>query len=373
MPSGLSARERVLRALAIEEVDRVPVLFWGVDPFTERWMAREPSYAPLLDLIRRECEIKRQWWPTLREGQLFYSGIPVTVAVRRHMVNGLIGLESIVQTPLGELRSVRRQVPRTCIEAQIESYIKDEGDVEKFRSLPYAPLQPDVRSYFTAEAELGTCGVVTHRVLTPLGLVCQLVDGETLSVWTRTARPLVVKLLEEAAERIGAYLRHLLENGVKPVFILEGAERATPPMMSPKDFAEFAAAYDRPLLALLRSHGAKAIVHCHGNLRQVLGEIAATAPDGLHPVEEPPFGDTRLEEARRICGGKVCLVGGLQIAEMYDRGEAEIRERIRDIRSRIDVTAGFILTTSATPYEVPLRATTLRNYAAAIEEIRAKQ
>ena len=95
------------------------------------------------------------------------------------------------------------------------------------------------------------------------------------------------------------------------------------------------------------------------------------APNGLHPVEEPPSGDVRLEEVKSAIGATTCIVGGLQIAEMYDAGPEEIAERVRDVLRRVEARRGFILTTSATPYEVPLRDRTFHNYVAAIEEARA--
>ena len=367
----LSSRERIMRALDRREVDRVPMLFWGVDPFTDGLMAREPSYARLLTFIRDNCDVKRRWLPNLPQGGLFYSGAPVETARHRGTVGGMISLETVLKTPKGELRATTQTVPNTSVEARIESYVKDEEDLARFLSLPYAPARPDLKSYFAIDHELGERGVVTHRVSTPLGLVGAIVDRNILSIWTVTARDTVLRLLHLCHERIEAYLLYLLENGVKPVFVLEGSESATPPMMSPADFEEFVVQFDAPLVRLIQEHGAKVLVHCHGNLRKVLPMLKKLAPNGLHPVEEPPSGDVRLEEVKSAIGATTCIVGGLQIAEMYDAGPEEIAERVRDVLRRVEARRGFILTTSATPYEVPLRDRTFHNYVAAIEEARA--
>ena len=284
----LSSRSRIMRALDLQEVDRVPMLFWGVDPFTDGLMAREPSYARLLTLIKDNCEVKRRWFPRIPEGSLFYSGTPVEMAQRCTTEDGMISRVTVLKTPKGELRATTQAVPNTSVEACIESYVKGEEDLARLLSLPYAPVRPDLKGYFALDRELGERGVVTHRVSTPLGLVESLVDRTILSIWTVTARDTVLSLLHLCRDRIEAYLRYLLENGVKPVFILEGSESATPPMMSPVDFEEFVVRFDVPLVRLIQEHGAKVLVHCHGNLRKVLPMLQRLAPNGLHPVEEPP-------------------------------------------------------------------------------------
>jgi len=112
-------------------------------------------------------------------------------------------------------------------------------------------------------------------------------------------------------------IEYLLARGVRGVYGFSGEEYAAPPLLSPRDFHEFATQPEREILDLIHCHGCLVHVHCHGPMDAILEDFVEMGADCLHPIEAPPLGDMPLAEAKRRIGGQVCLEGNIQIGDIY--------------------------------------------------------
>ncbi len=358
----MTPKQRITSALRLEEVDRIPLMLWGLDPYSP---PSDPSYRRLLEYIKENVEIKRRWSPA--GGGMFFSAAKVDVRSETKVMDGVPVRESVIQTPKGPLKSISRPVPGTSASAEIKRYISSREDIDRFLSLPYEPVNPDVSSFFSVSEELGDRGVVTMRTSDPMGVIGGIFDPEDFVLTCLLETEIIKALLDTMFQRIFSYYKRILEGGARPIFIILGPEYITPPLLPPEYFDILVLEYDRRLISLIHEYDCLVIVHCHGNLGQVLEKFVEMGTDGLHPVESPPMGDVTLAEAKRRVGDRICFVGNIQIGDMFDCTPQEIAQKCRQVIRDGGKDSGLILSTTATPYETPLSERTFQNYRKLVE------
>ena len=140
------------------------------------------------------------------------------------------------------------------------------------------------------------------------------------------------------------------------MFRIIGPEACTPPYMPPAMFREFVVDYDRPLIDRIHRAGQLARVHCHGRIAEVTDLILGMEPDGLDPIEEPPGGDIALEDAKRILGQSMCLMGNIQESLFELHTPEDVRREVRRVLEIGKPGGRFVLLPTATPITVPLPA-----------------
>jgi len=154
---------------------------------------------------------------------------------------------------------------------------------------------------------------------------------------------------------------------VGPVIGLIGEELATPPLLSPKDFAEFVGQYDKRLIDLAHRYGCIVRIHCHGNLGAVLDTFLDMGVDALHPVETVPLGDITLEEFRRRVGNRIVVKGNIQVGDLYTRSKEKIVAMCRETIRVAGKDGALILAPTASPYLPVLTDRVFENYKAMID------
>jgi uroporphyrinogen-III decarboxylase len=143
-----------------------------------------------------------------------------------------------------------------------------------------------------------------------------------------------------------------------------GPEYASPPYLPPRLFREYVVPYVTPMVAAIRRYGGFARVHCHGRVKAILDDIAATGCMGLDPIEPPPQGDVELSYVRERYGQQMVLFGNLEASDIEFLPTPEFAHKIE--RALREGTAGsghgFVLMPSACPYGRQLPELALRNY-----------
>ncbi|MFC2076789.1 uroporphyrinogen decarboxylase family protein [candidate division KSB1 bacterium] len=362
----MTGRERILAALKREPHDRPTVMLWGLDPVTAGWMADFPSYRPLLDLIEDRVEFKIKW--SIDRSTFFSEDVPIQVEVARDGEDRKITTTRIT-TPRGPISQQVKDVAGTMAGATINYYIENDDDLDRWLSIPYVPFRPPVERFFELDRAAANRGIVTCRFPDPVGMISELFHPEDFLVRAITEPDRMKRLLDRAYLLIDGVVTHILKEGARPVLIFEGPEVATPPMLSPKQFDWMVTPYLQNLIAKAHVSGCLVIVHCHGNLDAVLERFADMGADAIHPVEAPPSGDITPAEFVKRVGQKLSMVGNIQIdALLHGQPEdmaAQVRKLIRDGNS----ANGLLISTTATPYEIPLSELTLNNYRALIDTV----
>ena len=357
----MTPHQRMLAAIRGEPVDRLPVATYNCHPFSWGKHREWPEYAPILDAVRRTgagvlCKVRGR-----RRGGLPEPEVTETVKDGHRVSTWALA------TPAGALQRVvvaPPDQPARCV----EPYVKDDKDIERLLSLTPGPARWDVQPVVDACAEIGQAGLAYVDYTDPFGWVVALFEQEDLLIRIHTDPAPIITLIEWAFDRVRDELAALLDALVPtraPVLLYTcGPEYATPPLMSPATFAKVITPYQGPLVAMIHERGLAASMHCHGRVRQVLGEAVKCGFDVLEPIEPPTQGDITLGELRQAAGDRLCLMGHVQDQELYTGTPERMRDHVAHIVDTIGRGTRFIATPTCTPFAFPPPVRYVENYIA---------
>jgi uroporphyrinogen-III decarboxylase len=357
-----TSKKRLLAALSGRPVDHVPVfLHIPVHPVgdtfipapihgsaePELWRQEDPAYRRLAGRIYNYCDHLYWWRPQCLHNESFW--IPKSRCVVRKDKQGT---KTVTETDV----ALKDRTLRKVVSAEegvgyswvIEPFCKTVDDAKALFAREWERVEAGVEDFFELSELLGDHGLMWICIPSPIMTVCRLFDPSEFLLFTHTDREFIHEMLSEAARRIEKQLACLLEMGIGPVYRFLGAEHATPPLMGPKDFEDFVVRYDQPLIERVKKHGHFVGVHCHGNIRYVLGRFAEIGVDQLDPVEVLPDGDLTIEEARRIAGDSLTITGNIQFRELLEFTPEQMKQRVKDL-IRAAGPRRLIVSTTAVP------------------------
>lgn len=361
----MNAKERIMRTLNGFGTDRVPVYtmipfaldgqsfipgpFHGYSDYDD-WRMRDKFYNKIVKRMQQECDNFFVWRPSCMNAQNLFipdkyvKSIDIEakegVAQRRFMVDA--GGKTLCKT-----EGYKKGTGHTWV---TEHFCKSADEALSLLELDYE--KPDCQSgeLKSIKNDLGERGVVWVTIPSPILAVCRLFDPQDFLLIYALEPQKIKVLMDTAAQRIKENLISILESGECDIVRFGGAEHATPPLMSPKDFDALVFNYDKPLMDICASYGAKIAVHCHGNIKHALERFSQMGVDQTDPVESAPFGEVTLTQARKITNSKITLTGNIQFSELVNENMEYIKKRVDGIIRKAGKKR-LIVTTSATPLE----------------------
>ena len=371
----MNRRERLMRTLRGEAVDRPPVCFYELngldenpddpDPYN---IFNHPSWLPLIALTRQKTD------RIVMRGAAFQD-------VQPDPIEDLSRFETWEETdPEGSHRYTRRTIrigQRTLTSLTrrdqnldtvwtLEHLLKNSNDLRTFLDLPAPHFsgRVDPANILQAEAALGDTGIVMLDTPDPLCLAASLFHLADYTIAALTEPGLFHRLLDRFAGALYPQVQAIAERLPGRLWRIYGPEYASPPYLPPRLFREYVVEYARPVVQSIQSTGGYARLHCHGRLKAILEDIISMDVDGLDPIEPPPQGDLSLGEVRRRCGERVVLFGNIEVAEIEtlppDRFENRVRQSLADGIS--EAGSGFVLMPSACPIGRVLSDQAVANY-----------
>lgn len=244
-------------------------------------------------------------------------------------------------------------------------WIQSEKDLEAFLEMPVLrPAEPDLEALRQKEAEVGDHGLPYAEVVDPFSIVCNLFPTETFYIKIFTDPEPIERLIALAQERVLASLETLCREAGCPFIIrFIGAEMAAPPFLSRQDFLHFAAGFYREASQLTSRYGIPRAVHCHGPVREIMGDIWEMGYDFLEPFEPSPRGNVNIADALGAAKGRGIVFGGIDDVLLQTGSSEDVRamvERCLDEARRMG--GPYILSQSATPFFDPLHDRTETNF-----------
>lgn len=355
---SLSSRERILRCIRREAIDRVPISTYELSGWNENaWENKEPSYARLMDAIREYTDCIEMCDPYLDTGpdpncetETWREGISVFTRRTYHAKD----------RDLTALYRVDEGVHTTWT---IQHPLEDIGDIDAYLSLPDRTPRFDYGEFSRRRDRLGGRGVMMVSIGDPICQAANLFEMGTLLVHAITVPEKIRYLLDALHERQMHELRDILKNDMRDVlFRICGPEYATPPYLPPARFHDLVTAYLIPICREIREAGGIPRIHCHGKIGRVLDEFMLTCAEGLDPIEPPPDGDIGLAEVKKRCGDRFCLFGNIELRELETAEPDRIDHLVRRAMEEAKDGGGFVLMPTSAPLNVPLSARTRENY-----------
>ena len=379
----MTSKERLMTVLQHKIPDRVPVSTydmtgWHYDPrdavmqendlnayvkreisytYLTGWWNSEPSYAPLMSYLRQKADC------------LYMTDVPMQnayVARNTHIEQKREGKSTFTRitltTPKGDLTQLFRVDDGVYTVWELEHRIKDERDIEKYLSIPYEPVDPDVSHVFEQEKFLGDRGIMLIDIPDPIVEVFGLFSMQDFLMFSYSEEDLMKKMLDKAFEEQYHFLDTILKKRVGPLFRFSGPEVCCPPYLPNSFFEKYVVPYDKRLVSLIHEYGQYARIHAHGKVKTVLPYMLDMEVDAIDPVEAPPSGDCSIAEAKAICGNRITLFGNVQLKDLERMSDKEMRETMIRLMEEGKPNGNFVVLPTATPLNVPLSPRTEENF-----------
>ena len=362
----MTPRERLLRSLRGETVDRVPLDLSGlryesVDALSN---IQDPLQRRLAERAGGHMHFEMTT-PSHTNRYLMTPGQRIR-SESRTLPNGHRRTEGVIDTPKGELTIVTDYDPglRT---GWTEKYpVESMADIEKIRSVPWERppgVKPPVPG--PRPADFDQRGIMTTRISSPFVCVAGMMRYEDFLAMCATDLDLIEDLTQICLDRTMDVLEALLaEPGIEYVW-MGGSEWITPPMGSPAHYDALVQEQERRIIDYVHSHSDAVVhVHCHGRVRHALGRCIERGADYTEPVEPPPDGDITMADAKAMAAGRITLGGNLECRvlcnESVEAVEAAVRAAFEGGRER------FVLRATENPSPT-LSQREFENYVRAID------
>jgi hypothetical protein len=240
----------------------------------------------------------------------------------------------VLHTPRGDLTWSYDEDEGIETRWDVEKPVHCPGDVEALLSMPFSFRRPEssafepFRRHRREMQELSIGGAFVNSMV---AMLVGVMDYELVLEWVLDRPDLIRRLADEWLERTWAKVDFLLSQGVGPFWHFNGVERATPPMMGPRQWEELVVPYDGEIMRRIRARDpqTRIHVHCHGRVATVLDSWLALGVDSIDPVEPPPQGDIELGDTRRRVGDRMTLFGNIEFAWMEQESAEEIEGHVR--------------------------------------------
>jgi len=143
-----------------------------------------------------------------------------------------------------------------------------------------------------------------------------------------------VFLLEDHVERCREWLathqaaqldlvRQMIEAGVTAMISMDNLDSSFHP---PRYLEGYSASFYEQASRLCHAAGTAFFIHACGRQRSLLPLVASLGVDGLEGVAYPPLGDAPLDEAFRLAGERLIIMGGISAMETE---QFESRDQVR--------------------------------------------
>ncbi len=346
---GLSSRDRILRTIAREPTDYVPlcVLLWA---------GLSKRCSSTRDFVERQLELGLDVLVPLPS---LNSGPPLGVdrEVWKEKAEPYDLLHKVYRTPAGDLETTVALTPDWPHGEDIpllsdfniprarKFLVTDEADLGPLQCLLSGPGD-EARRRFRQEAQQRRKIAVEHALAlaTPLARLadtaCWLCGPVQFATWA-IERPDFLRRLLDVLSRWERGRREA-ELEAAPDIVIR-AEWYASPFLSPSLFGQFLGSAIRQDVELAHAAGAKYCYVGTANMMPFLGALMELGVDvvyGLDPIE----GRWDFARAKEQCRGRMALWGGMNgYLQVVRGGRAEIEEAVRNALDALAPGGGFIL------------------------------
>lgn len=330
------------------------IVVFGLDPFG--WHGEHESYREICNFALEHCTLLPKVLP-VRAPLFIGAGEVKVITSEERESDGTLVHRHTLRAMRGELAMEEVQTPGDSSWKTRRRWIESEVDMDFFYSLgELPPAEPDLEAVREKERQVGSHGLPYVEVSDPFYTVCEMFHTDLFYIKTITDASRIERLIETTANRVLTAVEILCRDTGCP-FVLRfiGAEMAAPPFMSRESFHRFEGEFYRKAAQISRRYGIPASFHCHGPVRDILGDIWEMGYSFVEPFEPPPRGNVTIAEALALTRGRGIVFGGVDEV-LFNNGTPDDIGRaasacLDDARG---TGAPYILSQSATPFYDPL-------------------
>lgn len=320
----MNSRDRVITALERGTPDRVPVAEIIIDPKVIESISPGMDYADFVDYVDIDMVTC------------------LTMADAPENINWVDREKRIWRDKWGACQQLTHDVVSMVVPPAV---IETEEDLAAY--IPPDPAKAAVHGYaqklvdrFKGKRAIAVVGeaVFAPSLYIRAGLENLMTDY--------ALRPELVKKIARIGVDYHVELyRRLLSEGVEVIVIGDDYAGKTGTFMSPAHFAEYILPGLSEVVREVKRAGGYVIHHTDGDIWRIMDMLISTGLDMLGPLE-PAY--MRLDEVRRYAGGKLGVMGNVDV-DLLARGSIEeVKAATRELLTRMNGLGGHILASGNT-------------------------
>ena len=364
----MTGRERLLRTLQGQPVDRIPIapfLYYNSIYEMFQYQPRLMDYYDPrdFDVIQKYVEycdhfgfdvlhVLGSVWDmylhsTISDRTILPSADNWDVDYQDSGAHDEIRRTIRIQTPAGSLRQVesyKRTSQYLVVQNIDEHLIKTHKDFEIFRKYSPPADKMDlslIRRARTAVGDKGLLDTNTHGAFNILSMFRNL---EQVFMDPIVDEGFYREMMEFFLERLIQRARKMVEAGAD---VIEVAAQLAGSKVGPEFYRKYILEYEARLCKALHGMGALVIFHNCGLAKTVMhlyNELEINCWGYLSP---PPFGDVDLDEALRVMRPDLALRGNIdQVEFMMKATPEQVYERVKGVILKVKPRGNFILSTT---------------------------
>jgi uroporphyrinogen-III decarboxylase len=360
--STMKSKERMLRALALEKPDRLPVTVhqwqkFHLDTYMNGVDALEASRITGMDAQIQYFEAMGQFW--IPDAEKYVVSSPdwrEEITIIKDDPNDKL-LDHAIHTPGGTL-TYKTGGNRTTTWI-LEYLIKKHEDVELVAK--YMPVAKLNKEAIAAEYDrIGDAGILRGFVWGDQAgcwqHACCLMSEEELILEALDNPDWVHSLLNALLEKKLRFVQESLV-GAKFDLIETGGGAGSDTVISPAMHRDFCLPYDRQLHDALHAAGHRSTYHTCGGMMHILDLITQNGTDVSETLSPPGTGGNITDPAkvRDAFAGKVAMIGGMDQFNVLTTGTPErIRAETQRLFEGFGSDGGYICSASDHFFETPV-------------------
>lgn len=337
----MTSRERLLAALEHRATDRVPVEL-EISPEARRF----PEAARVVRFIQEEAD------NFVGVGGIDWGFCGLDASYHEELTREseeYLWKQRTYVTPVGDFVGITRHRKDELVASDFhweQRYVHCLDDLARLAEAPRAARPLDRAAFDSGCARVGERGLPMVGLFHALGWLVRNATMEEVYIWLATEPAVSHRFLAATTRQAVETVRAALASGVGPLYGVTAHEMLIPPWMGERAFRELVLPYDREMYAAVHRGGGRVRAHCHGNCMGFLILMADMGIDSIEPLEEPPFGDVLLPEAKRLVGDRMLLSGNVASNLFVRMSVPEVREAVRRAIREGSPGGGFTLKTT---------------------------
>jgi uroporphyrinogen decarboxylase len=334
----MTGKERILRALSVQQPDRVPLYIHGINE------------APIIGIGRHLTEGLPEPKPFDEMSDAEKAKLVDTLfLLHEHFeIDGFTSFEINNLDPVDGTRvrdgwGVVYQKNPHGLPVPVGHPLRSASDLAGYR--PPAPRREHLLLFDLAKQRLGEKAAIFWMMRGAFVLSWRLAGMENLMLQMYDDPGFVHRLAEMATAFNLEMLDLLIEAGLDVLVVEDDVADTHAPLISPAQFREFVNPYNRRLVARAHENGLKVVRHRDGNLWPLLDTLLETGYDGLNPLE--PQAGMQLREVKAYCGERLCLLGNIDCQELLPSGTpAQVEEAVKQAIEDAGAGGGLVICSS---------------------------
>lgn len=322
----MNSKERFLKALRLEESDRVPLLdFLFCQDLFQEVIGKRPTTYNTPDVIELTLKLGLDgvWIPLGG-----YSGYSPQISE-----------EGIYVDEWGT--TYRRSRASWPIDAPVDYPIKDKKGLDAYQ-LPDSLATGRLDDMKTAVKMAKDKVALVGGVLGPFTCASMLTGYENICRFVYDDPDFLKELFTLSNNFYVKAGKRIVEAGADAMIVADDLGFDSGPFIGPEHFRKLVLPYLEEIIGELKVMGVPVILHCDGNINLILDDLVATGISAYHPVERKAKMD--LEMVKKKYGRRICLIGNVNSSSTLPYGSPEdIEEEVKECIRIAAPGGGYIL------------------------------